>query len=180
MIEGEIQGRRCFPHSTNESRNLSTMVGAMIHHMEHDLPQWLLPLDLFEIAVSNFPGRRFARERLRPGAPTLVKFGPGGLQMGQRAVAICHRARERFALDASQPESLGEIKMNQRAENRIIGRLEIARQLLGRKLCRCIDQARAGPGGIRDVILKDCGGNRHFFLRLNDFLTQARNLMWGC
>jgi hypothetical protein len=84
--------------------------------------------------------------------------------MGQRAVGLGHGTRERFAFNAGQPESLGEINMNQSAENGIVGRLEIARQFLGRKLCRGIDQARAGPGGLRGVIPKDCGGNGHFFL----------------
>jgi two-component system chemotaxis response regulator CheY len=157
VVEDQVQRRRLVPHRAQEARHLPPVVRAVVHQVQQDLPQRLL----VGIPAQVLERHRRRHFRLAHPAnqvePPFVQRRPLGAQHLQRVVRRVDERRSGIARHARVPEPVGGVDMHQRPQHALVGRAEVAGQLLLRQRRRRVHQQSAGPGGVLEVL----GVDRH-------------------
>lgn len=80
IVEHQIELWRHVSQSAQEARGLPPVVGAMVHHMQHQLPKRLAPGIAAHVLIRNFFQNRIIGEPGCPLPPAFMESGPIVLQ----------------------------------------------------------------------------------------------------
>jgi len=150
------------PHRPQKAGNLTTVMGSVIHNMQHDLPG----RGHVRIALRVFVGNLFVNRVFgQCGAPLLPprkQRWPVILKYRQMHVLLWNdKACRRISFDPPKPDAVAGVDVHERAENTVVGSAKVSHQFLRTERAGSGDQSAASPSGVAQMAPKYIYGHCH-------------------